>query len=57
MHLTVIIIVEFHGQVDIVGKGVQILHKQKELPDEQHRGSLGVLQCHLHLYVVIPVVS
>lgn len=56
MLLTVIIVVELHGEVDVVGKGVQILHKQEEFPDEQHRGSLGVLQCHLHLYIVVPVV-
>lgn len=55
--LTVIIVVELHGEVDIVRKGVQVLHKQEELPDEQHRGSLGVLQCHLHLHVIVSAVS
>lgn len=57
MCLTVVIIVELHGEVDVVGEGIQVLHEQEELPDEQHRGSLGVLQCHLHLYIVVPVVS
>lgn len=34
MRPTVIIIVELHGQVDIAGEGIQVLHKQEELPDE-----------------------
>lgn len=55
--LTIIVIVELHGEVDIVGKGIQVLHKQEELPDEQHRGSLSVFQCDLHLHVIVPVVS
>lgn len=55
--LTVIVIVELHGEVDVVGKDVQVLHKQEEFPDEQHRGSLGVLQCDLHLHTIVPVVS
>lgn len=50
-------IVELHGEVDVVGEGVEVLHEQEELPDEQHRGSLGVIQCHLHLHIVVPVVS
>lgn len=57
MRLTIIIIVELHGEVHVVGEGIQVLHKQEELPDEQHRGSLGVLQCHLHLHIIVPVVS
>lgn len=34
--LTVVIIVQLHGEVDFVGENVQVLHEQEELPDEQH---------------------
>jgi len=57
MHLTVVIIVELHGEVHVVGEDIQVLHKQEELSDEQHRGSLGVLQCDLHLHIVVSVVA
>lgn len=55
--LTIIVIVELHGEVDVVGKDIQVLHKQEELPDEQHRSSLCVLQCDLHFCTITPVVS
>lgn len=54
--LTVVIVVEIHGEVDVVWEHVQILYEQKELPDEQHCGSLGILQRHVHCQVVVPAI-
>lgn len=53
--LTVVIIVQLHGEVDFVGENVQVLHEQEELPDEQHRSSFGVFQRNMHLHLIVPV--
>ena len=55
--LTVIVVVELHAEVDVAGQSFQVLHEQEELSDEQHRGVLGVVQGHLHLYILVPVGS
>lgn len=52
--LTVVIVVKIHGEVDIAWEHVQVLYEQKELPDKQHCGSLGVIQRHMHCQIVVP---
>lgn len=54
--LTVVIIVQLHGEVDFVGENVQVLHEQEELPDEQHWSSFGVFQRNMHLHLIVPVI-
>lgn len=45
-------IVQLHGEVDIIREDLQVLHEQEELPDEQNGGTFGVLHSHTHLHIL-----
>lgn len=55
--LTVVIVVELHGEANVIGQDVQVLHEEEQLPDEQDRGFLGVLHCHLQLHILVSLES
>ena len=53
--LTVVIVVELHGEAHVVGEDVQVLQEEEQLPGQEDRCFFGVLHGHLHLRILVAV--